>query len=374
LVEAGQHQLAYRVARDAATPEKGNYRVDREFTAGWIALRFLKDPATASRHFAAIANGTRNPTALARAGYWQGRAAQALGHSGDARAHYASAARFRTTYYGQLAHARLGETNIALPAVPTLSSQRRAALSRVEVVRALNIVYAIGHSDLAIPIVADVATRIGDPEVLSAMAEITQQNHDARATMLIGKAALNQGIALAHYAFPVIGVPSYSPIGPHIDPSVVYSIVRQESAFKQNTVSRAKAMGLMQVTPAAGRYIARKFKVRYDGKRLLSDSVYNVQMGSAELADLIRDYNGSYILAFVGYNAGRGRVRDWLARYGDPRSPNVDPVDWVEMIPFSETRNYVQRILENVQVYRTRFGKTHRLMIEADLRRGVARN
>ena len=374
LIEAGRHQTAYRVARDAAVPKKGNYRVDREFTAGWIALRFLKQPATSLRHFAAIAKRTYNPTALARAGYWQGRAAQALGRSGDAQAHYTNAARFRTTYYGQLAHARLGNADIAIPAVPALSSQRRAALSRVEVVRALNIVYAIDEPDLAIPIVADIATRIGDPEVLSAMADITQQNQDARATMLIGRAALNQGLALAHYAFPTIGVPRYTPIGPEVDASVLYSIVRQESAFKQNTMSHAKAMGLMQVVAGTGRYIARKFNVRFDPKRLRNDAAYNVQLGAAVLGNLISQYNGSYILAFVGYNAGPGRVRDWVARYGDPRDPKVDAVDWVEMIPFAETRNYVQRIMENMQVYRARFGRTHRLMIEADLHRGTTSN
>jgi soluble lytic murein transglycosylase len=210
--------------------------------------------------------------------------------------------------------------------------------------------------------------------VLVVMAEITQRNHDARATMLIGKAALNQGLALARYAFPVIGVPHYKPIGPEIDASLLYSIVRQESAFNPKTISSAKAMGLMQVTPDAGRYIARKFNVTYHKKRLLDDSVYNVQMGAAELGDLLRDYRGSYILTFVGYNAGRGRIRDWIARYGDPRDPDVDPVDWVEMIPFSETRNYVQRIMENMQVYRARFGATQRLLIEADLRRGTAKD
>jgi soluble lytic murein transglycosylase len=242
----------------------------------------------------------------------------------------------------------------------------------VEVVRALALVYAAGARDLAIPIVADIADRGTDVGVLVAMAETAKQHHDARAMLLIGRSALHHGYSLAHYAFPTLGVPNYKPIGPEIDDSILYSIVRQESAFNQKTVSSANAYGLMQVTPDAGRYIARKFGVHYDRKRLLDDTVYNVQMGAAELGDLIRDYRGSYILTFVGYNAGRGRVRDWVARYGDPRNPGVDPVDWVEMIPFSETRNYVQRILENMQVYRARFGKTHRLMIEADLHRGTA--
>ena len=169
-------------------------------------------------------------------------------------------------------------------------------------------------------------------------------------------------------------MPSYKAIGPEVDNSLVYSIIRQESAFNPTVVSSAKAMGLMQVTAATGRYIARKFKVGHDAGRLKSDAAYNVQMGAAVLGNLIQDYRGSYILAFVGYNAGPGRVREWIARYGDPRDPKVDPVDWVEMIPFSETRNYVQRIIENVQVYRARFGATQRHLIEADLRRGTAAN
>jgi soluble lytic murein transglycosylase len=127
----------------------------------------------------------------------------------------------------------------------------------------------------------------------------------------------------------------------------------------------------MQVTPDAGRYIAKKFGVAFDERRLLQDSVYNMQMGAAELGDDIERYRGSYILAFAGYNAGAGRVKEWVERYGDPRDPRIDPVDWVERIPFSETRNYVQRILENLQVYRVRFGGSSKLMIEADLHRGT---
>jgi soluble lytic murein transglycosylase len=374
LLDINDPQSAYRIVRDAAVPAKNNYRVDREFTAGWIALRFLSNPTTAMQHFSSIPRDTTNPTALARAGYWQGRTAEALGHSSEARTFYSRASRYRTTYYGQLARARIGEGQIALQAPPTPTAERRAVLYRTEVVRALSLVYAAGLRDIAIPIVADVADRSSDVGVLVAMAEVAQHNRDARAMLLIGKAALHHGFSFEHYAFPTIGVPSYKPIGPEIDASVLYSIVRQESAFNAKTVSSANAYGLMQVTADAGRYIAKKFGVTFNRKRLLDDIVYNVQMGAAELGDLIRDYRGSYILTFAGYNAGRGRVREWIARYGDPRNPNVDPVDWVEMIPFSETRNYVQRILENMQVYRARFGSTHRLMIEADLRRGTEAN
>ena len=128
----------------------------------------------------------------------------------------------------------------------------------------------------------------------------------------------------------------------------------------------------MQVTPEAGRETAKKFGAPYDFKRLQSDPVYNVQMGAAELGELLDGYHGSLILTFAGYNAGRGRVREWIARYGDPRDPKIDPIDWVERIPFSETRNYVERVLENLEVYRVRLGGASRLLIEADLRRGGA--
>src|SRR4029079_16598788 len=162
------------------------------------------------------------------------------------------------------------------------------------------------------------------------------------------------------------------PIAPPIEPAVAYSIARQESHFNQKVVSTAHAMGLMQGTPAAGIDTAAKYKVTYTRDRLLKDPVYNVQMGAAELSNLFGGYNGSYILTFAGYNAGRGRVKQWTASEADPRDPRVDPVDWVERIPISETRNYVARIMENLQVYRARFGGRHKLVIEADIKKGGA--
>jgi len=128
-------------------------------------------------------------------------------------------------------------------------------------------------------------------------------------------------------------------------------------------------MGLLQVTPEAGKYVTKKYGASYDQKRLLSDPAYNATLGAAELGGLLEDYRGSYVMTFAGYNAGRGRVKEWIARYGDPRDPAIDAIDWVERIPFSETRNYVQRVMENLQVYRSRFGGGSRLLIEADLKR-----
>jgi soluble lytic murein transglycosylase len=209
---------------------------------------------------------------------------------------------------------------------------------------------------------------------LFGLAEITTRHQDARATLLLGKAALGRGLSFDHYAFPNFGIPSYASVAPEIDRTIAYAIVRQESEFNQRDTSPAKAVGLMQVTPDAGRDTAKRFGVKYDWHRMVTDAIYNSQMGAAELSGLLQDYRGSYILTFAGYNAGRGRVREWIERFGDPRDPRVDPIDWVERIPFSETRNYVQRVMENFQVYRVRFGHGPRLTIEADLRRGAMGN
>jgi soluble lytic murein transglycosylase len=372
LLDLGDAPTAYRIARDAATPSKDQFRWEQPFTAGWIALRFLDDPAAALTHFAKLAQGTSDPTTNARAGYWQGRAAEALGRKEEARGYYEAAARLGTAYYGQLARARLGYQDIVLRPPPELSPERRAAIAQLEIVRAAELLYAVGERDLVVPFVADLGERSSDIAALAELGEVAGRNQDARCALLLGKAALRRGYALEHYAFPTFGIPEYRAIGPAVDLSLVYAIARQESTFYQGDVSTAKAVGLMQVTPEAGRETAKKFGVTYDWKRLQTDSVYNVQMGAAELGDRLDGYRGSYILTFAGYNAGPGRVREWLARYGDPRDPKVDPVDWVERIPFSETRNYVERVLENLQVYRVRLGGGSRLMIEADLHRGAA--
>ena len=372
LLDEGDYRTAYRVARDAASPPKELYRGEHEFTAGWIALRFLNDPHAAYQHFSRVGNGTTHPTTLARGEYWQGRAAEAAGRNSEARAHYQAAAHYPTAYYGQIARARLGLGEVALRRPPEPGN--RAALMNLEVVRATQLLYQIDARDLVIPFVSDLAERAVDPGALVVVAEVTKKYDDARAMLLIGKGALARGIALDAYAFPVNGLPQFRIVGPPVDKSVVYSIARQESAFNPRAVSSAKALGLMQVLPGTGKMIAKKFGFPFDQGRMLSDPAYNAQMGAAELGDVLESYRGSYILSFVAYNAGRGRVKQWIEKYGDPRDPGVDPIDWVERIPFSETRNYVQRVLENMQVYRAQLGNSSRLTIEADLRGGAAAN
>ena len=366
LLDLGDARSAYEVASGAATPVIENHRAEQQFTAGWIALRFLGQPTLAMAHFARVADGTANPITIARSYYWQGRAAEALGHGQEARAHYEVAARYSTAYYGQLARARLGIGEVSLRSPPELSADHR----RLEIARAFDILYALDERELASVMAAEFADRATDVHALATLGEIAAQHHDARAALLIGKIALRHGLPLEHYAFPDFGVPNYEQIGPPVERCVVFSIVRQESAFNPRVISSANALGLMQVTPGSGRDTAKRFNVAFNQHRLLADVPYNAQLGTAELGNDIASWRGSYILAFVAYNAGPGRAREWIAKYGDPRDPRVDPIDWVERIPLSETRNYVQRVMENMQVYRARLSNNSRLLIDADMRRG----
>jgi soluble lytic murein transglycosylase len=370
LLDLGEFQTAYQVVRNAALPASENYRAEFHFMPGWIALRYRNDPATARAHFSHIDDGSANPIVLARANYWRGRAAEAAGDHEKMRADYEAAARYGTAYYGQLARARLGLDRIELRSPLQPDPNNGPALSD-ELVRAADMLYELGERDVVRNFVTDLAEQSVDVAALVALGELTARRNDARAMLQIGKTALARGLALDLYAFPMIGVPQHSPVGPEIDRSVVYSVARTESAFDQRDTSPAKAVGLMQVTPAAGRDTAKRFGVTYDWDRMVSDPVYNTQMGAAELSALLREYRGCHIMTFAGYNAGRGRVQQWVKQYGDPRDPKVDAIDWVERIPFAETRNYVQRVMENLQVYRVRFGPAPPVMSNLDQPHGT---
>jgi soluble lytic murein transglycosylase len=352
LLDIGDAHNAYEVARTAAPPTNPYYRAETHFMAGWIALRFLNDPSTALTHFVHVDDGAVDPLSIARAEYWRGRALEALGQAEDMRKQYEAAAGYPTTYYGQLARARLGQDDV----VEVRTPPEPADSSTSEVVRAAEMLYKTGEGNLAMAFVSDLGQDSNDPAVVSGVGKLTARYKDAQAMLQLGKAALGRGMPMDHYAFPDVGVPNYTSVAPPLDRCIVYAITRTESGFDPGDKSAAQAVGLMQVTPGAGRDTAKRYGVSYSWDRLVHDSVYNTQMGAAELSGLLKDYRGSYVLTFAGYNAGRGRVEQWMALHGDPRDPKVDAVDWVERIPFSETRNYVQRVMENLQVYRKRFG------------------
>src|SRR5436305_5463000 len=267
MIDTGEYRTAYLIARDAALPTRDIYKTEQEFTAGWIALRFLTDPALAAQHFAKIGVGSVNPTTLARAGYWQGRAAEAAGRSQEARAAYAAAAEQSTSYYGQLARAKLGMPQLELNDAPTA---RVRGVERLEIVRAVRLLFDLDERDIAIPIFADIGAN-GDPDARGGLGAAATRYGYARGMLLVGKAALNRGLPFDVYAYPVTGIPTFRAIGPEVEKSIIFSIARQESAFNPGDVSAAQADGLMQVTPDAGRYVCKRAGGGFDLARLTPD-------------------------------------------------------------------------------------------------------
>src|SRR5260370_32190196 len=272
--------------------------------AGWIALRFLNDPTAALAHFAHVDDGSTNPIVLARAGYWGGGGGGGGGRVEEARNNYEGAARYSTAYDGQLARAKLGLGDVALHRPPETDPAYRAKILAPDVVRAAEMLFSIAERDLAVRFVTALAESSADVTTLVGLAEITARYEDGEAMLLIGKTALARGLALDLYAFPTLGVPHYRAIGPNVEPSIVYSVARTESGFDPRDVSPANAVGLMQVTPEAGRDTASRFGVAYDWNRLMCDPVYNTQMGAAELAGLLRDYGGDLLLLVCRPHAG----------------------------------------------------------------------
>ncbi|ACB23884.1 soluble lytic murein transglycosylase [Methylobacterium sp. PvP062] len=372
LLDLGDAKTAYAVASQPAarSPEK---RIEAEFHAGWIALRFAGDPAAAAQHFAQVAAIAESPISVARAAYWQGRAAEALGQSEEAKRFYERAALQPIAYYGQVARARLGQTSLPLRAPADLEGAERQAFDGRLSIRALRLLGEAGIKELALPLYIDAARDLSDPRELQALGDLATDMKDARALVAIGKLAVQRGLPLDAHAYPTIGIPSYETFTavPQVERAMVYAIARQESQFDPRAQSGVGARGLMQMMPATAQRTARRVSTAFDVDRLTSDPAYCAKLGQAHLGELMEDWRGSYVLAFASYNAGGGNVKKWIDAYGDPRKGDVDVIDWVERIPFTETRNYVQRVMENLQVYRSRLDSRSALLIEGDLHRGA---
>jgi len=360
-----QAKLAYKLAAQHGAKD-GTPFAEGEWLAGWIALRFLKDPTSALTHFTRLHDGVTSPISKARGAYWAGRAAEALKQADAARKWYGQAAQWSTTYYGQLAAQRGGHKGpLQLPAVPEPTKQQRADYFKKELAQVVQQLHAVGETDRARTFLlrlVDLAETPLEHRLAADLAASLGRNDLMVAT---AKASRGDGIELVEHLFPLVGVPA----GDRPEKALILAIIRQESAFQQDAVSSAGALGLMQLMPATAKAVAKQQGLPYAKGRLTTDTSYNISLGRAYVGDLIDDYGGSYVLAIAGYNAGPGRVMEWMGQYRDPRRKDVDTVDWIESIPISETRNYVQRVMENLQVYRQRIGTQMALSIEQDLQR-----
>ncbi len=359
LLRAGDARTAYALVAGHGQAD-GADALEAEFLAGWIALRRLNDPAAAERHFSQLAALSKAAITQGRALYWLGRAAAARGDTAAATSRYQAAAAWMTTYYGQLAALALGEGDAGLAQRirgardPGTDQERLAAFAGRELTRAAALligwdeprrarIFLLRLSELAPDSVdraltARLATGMGRPEL----------------AVWVARRAAIDGTMLPETGWPM----PYDPPAGAVEPALAYAIMRQESNFEPNAVSPAGARGLMQLMPGTAQSVARKLGTPTNIPRLTADTDHNMQLGTAYLRQVLDEAEGCMPCAAASYNAGPGRTRDWLATNGDPRMGQADMIDWIEMIPFNETRNYVQRVIENVVIYRARRGET----------------
>jgi len=353
---AGDANGAYAVASRHGFVE-GSELGDSEWLAGWIALRFLQQPELAQRNFLAMFDNVRHPVSRARGAYWSARAATALGDPQAALLWHKAAAQHSVAFYGQLSAAviRPGEP-LRLPPDPVPNAEEAARFQNHELVRAIRLLAATGERDSLRTFLLRLADLNDSPAWKDMAATLANEVDRPEVGVAIARQSVRLGTPLVRNGYPIlpIGDIGQSPV----ELPLIHAIVRQESAFDMRAVSPAGAQGLMQLMPGTAREVSSKLGIPYSPSELTSSVQYNISLGSAYVGGLVDRFDGSYILALAGYNAGPGRANQWIRSNGDPRSSTEAAVDWIEMIPFTETRNYVQRCMENLQVYRARLGGT----------------
>ena len=367
LLDRGTPDLAYRIVTEAR-PEGEGERVLAAFHAGWIALRFLHDPRRAEPHFRELNSLATLPRTRSRADYWLGRTHEAEERIEAARLDYGAAARFGGTFYGQLAREKLGLSTTGMERMPEPSALDRMRFAGRDLVKVVRLLAAAGHADLAYPFLQTLGESVDTPGEVTLLSTLARRIGRTDGAIGAAMAAEERGLKVACLPALFVGVPAGLRPPDPVDRALVYAVARQESAFNHTAVSHVGARGLMQLMPATARATARNARIPFSVQKLTTDPLYNATLGAHHLGELLGGLRRSYVLTFVGYNAGPGRALDWVRAYGDPRGGGVDPVDWIERIPFDETRDYVQKVMENLQLYRSRIG--HPLSLSEDLVRG----
>jgi soluble lytic murein transglycosylase len=371
-LRAGKAKTAYDLVRNPG-PLSVNAHNSSLFMAGWLALRHLNDAKTALVHFQAFTKSADGPLSRARAHYWLGRTHEALGDQAKARESYRTASADIDTFHGQLARLKLdphvSALKIAPPATPT--AEEIARFNGLDAVHAAVLAYKAGlDRSLVRAFLSQLRFHFKTEAEVAMVAHLAEALGDTQMSLRIGKTAIGRGMNLVYYAYPVHRLPAYTPLRKPAETAFILGIARQESEFNTATMSGAGARGILQVMPITARHICRDYKLKCDIPRLMKDAAYNTMMGSAYIADRMEEFSGSYVLTLAGYNAGPGRAREWIKEFGDPRDGKVDPIDWIHRIPFEETREYVQKVLSNIQVYRARLGdEANAVRINSDLKR-----
>jgi soluble lytic murein transglycosylase len=349
---AGDVSLAYRIAKDHRQ-DGGPSLAEAEFLAGWIALRSLNDTVEARQHFQTLHGAVRYPVSLARAAYWAGRAAEAAHDQVAAQDWYRRGAKHMTTFYGQLCARRLGEDPAAFqPPEPQPTAEQIARFEKGELARLTRMMAEIDERDRVKLLFRHLAQNAGTSVDYALVARLALAMDMPDQAVRVARRAEREAVPLTTLGYPVLKTKQPDD---GLDPALVHALIRQESGFDRDAVSRAGARGLMQLMPDTARLVAKELKIGYQAHALTGDPAYNLTLGRAYLKSMIEELGG-VPGALAAYNAGPGRAKRWQRDNGDPRGDEDSLVDWIESIPFDETRNYVQRVLEGAFVYRLRLG------------------
>ena len=368
-LEKGNAKLAYDLVKEAGALTVNPLKEQR-FMAGWLAMRHLKDVARAEKHFRAMREVADGPLSRAKGDYWIGRALEARGQDEEARTFYKRASGERDTFHALLARQKLkpGDQTleIAPPAMPT-DEEVRTFRSLDSLAGAVIAKKAGLGGDVIRPFLANSRTAMKSEAWSGLVAHLADALGDTQMSLRIAKTALGDGHNLLIYSYPLGAFPAYEPLRDPPELAMLLGIARQETEFNMSIVSGAGARGLLQVMPITAKHVCKDHNIKCDIPRLLTDKTYNTMIGSAYIGDRMGEFDGSYVLTLAGYNAGPGRARQWIREFGDPRSGRIDPIDWIERIPFEETREYVGKVLSNVQIYRARIGQQPALRLTSDL-------
>ncbi len=331
-----------------------SYLSEAQWLAGWLSLTFNKDPESAYKYFSKMFLEVKTPISKARASYWAGKAAEKLGNKENLKIWHERAAAFPATFYGQLALKKLNR-ELFLPFQKIeISQQEFKEFQENELVRALILLLQIKEKKLSRIFAMHLVTQAKNTKDILMLSKILNDFNKISLSIFVGKKAIYNNIYIPSLNFPIPHIELMNVINKNteIPLPVTLAITRQESAFDVKAQSRAGARGLMQLMPRTARITAKKNNYKYKRNYLTSRPAYNVKIGSFYFKEMLDKFNGSYVLALAAYNAGPSRVNRWLRTYGDPRKNEIDPVTWMELIPITETRNYVQRVIEGIYMYR----------------------
>lgn len=346
---------AYKILAAHQQSTKSTRYTDAEFKAGWIAYNYFGDYSLAQKHFNKSQKNSYSSKDRARIYYWQAQVSRKLNNMSGYNSYLSKAAKYKFTFYGQLAGERNGQNIISIPNAPRPDNGYISNINKSQHADFVKIYNYLGQKKQLGYHYSKLRGAVNNSNQMASLVEFARAQKNTHYAMDSARKGMIKGWKLHAYAYPKVDFPKYAVYTGSVDKALSYGLIRQESLFDQYAVSPSGARGFMQIMPATGEYLAKKYKVPYKLSWLISKPALNLGLGNSYIYDLVGNFSGSYVMATAAYNAGGTWVKRWTKANGDPRIGEVSFVNWIEGIPKSETRNYVKKVTKNMQIFHSRF-------------------